>query len=760
MSYTHDKKTQSVIINGFEKGIAPSPHFGIGNLQNINITTEPGEASVNYARTAEDQQPIASGTLTRLDTSHLTYAGTPDLIAGTWITVTASSIGSPLTTGTYYVTQNSSGVVQLSTTNSSSDTLSGMGVGTATFNTTTTAISKLVASATDTQTAAFGISMYFMMDQNGVVLYRNTNNTYWQQLVSSGPSSGNATGLCAFNSYLFRFYTDSGTGLGTIDYTSIRSINSGAATTFTVLGNTLSTFTHQALSGHDNTMYYTDGTYIGSIAPAFSAINGYWTYDGSTSDLVITIRSGVSLAVGMPVTLSSTGSFPSGGQLSPNFTYYITSVTPGSSLGSTGLAQTLTATGTISSGATAATLTANWTKPTQSINVTFSDTEQRNVLFTNGSASITWSGALANNVTARIFVGPTQTFTLSATVGGSDITPTGTFTGILTIASTYFNPGVAASYTWNQNALQLPTYETAQCLAELGTNLMIGAATANLYPWDRSSTTATTSTTSSFFYPVILPEPNTTQLVTVNNILYVFCGYKGNIYVTTGGVVSPALKIPDYVTGQNEPVFTWLSTMYLRGRIWFSAQAANTGGVWSFVPEQTINPFQDVGNALRLENKNSNGTYSGGATVLLPKVTQPANGPQYWSGIWNGSTTYGIDFSSTTPYTGGEAVIETDMIPIGSFFNKVTPTQYEYKLAAPLATGESVQIYWRSDLTSSFTSAGTAKIETSTTDGSGTVISGYFTNNTQNLQWIQLKAVLTSTASNPSYNRITELRIT
>ena len=120
MAYKYEKDTEDIVINGFEKGIAPSPHLGIGNLQNINITTEPGEASVNYARTAEDQQPIASGTFAADTSTRVDYQGSPALILGTWVTITASSI-SGLSTGTYCVVNINGIQYQLSTTISLSD---------------------------------------------------------------------------------------------------------------------------------------------------------------------------------------------------------------------------------------------------------------------------------------------------------------------------------------------------------------------------------------------------------------------------------------------------------------------------------------------------------------------------------------------------------------------------------------------------------------------------------------------------------------
>lgn len=64
--------------------------------------------------------------------------------------------------------------------------------------------------------------------------------------------------------------------------------------------------------------------------------------------------------------------------------------------------QNLTATASISAGATSATLTASWTYPTGSGYVTFSDAEQREVLFTNGSTAVSWSNGLTGNVTSAL----------------------------------------------------------------------------------------------------------------------------------------------------------------------------------------------------------------------------------------------------------------------------------------------------------------------------------------------------------------------
>lgn len=351
--------------------------------------------------------------------------------------------------------------------------------------------------------------------------------------------------------------------------------------------------------------------------------------------------------------------------------------------------------------------------------------------------------------------------------------------------TTAFIPTTNTTYTWNSigngstQALTFPQTEIAYTMAELGTNLAIGTLSNNLYFWNRTPIVlsgANGSMLNSFFYPVILPESWAQTLVTVNNLLYVFCGIRGNCYVTNGTTISSVFRLPDSVTQQIEPYYLWGDAIYLRGRIFFSVQDSNskTGGIWSFIPTQSYYIEQDIGYCLRLDAQNTSNTYAGMATLLFAPsengVTnengtqdpgQKARGPQFWAAWWDGSTTYGIDYSSTSPFTGGQTIIETDVIPTGTMLNKASFSQLEYKLAAPLVAGESVVIKWRTDLTSSYSGAGTLVTEPSTADGSGTIISGYYSVNFQNSQWLQLQVILTSVVigSSPSFVRLVQLRV-
>ncbi len=184
------------------------------------------------------------------------------------------------------------------------------------------------------------------------------------------------------------------------------------------------------------------------------------------------------------------------------------------------------------------------------------------------------------------------------------------------------------------------------------------------------------------------------------------------------------------------------------------AKPGNCGGIWSFVPANNFYQGQDNGIALRLENQNSYGSYSGAASILLPSQIQTEIGPQYWSGWYSDITdaTYGIDFSGTTPTL--PVVIETDLIPSGSMLQKKTFSQIEYKLSTPLAVNESVSIEYRKNSTDSWTSCGNAIVD------AAEQLSGYFRANFQNTQWLQLRITLTPSGdSTSSFVRLKQIRL-
>jgi hypothetical protein len=202
--------------------------------------------------------------------------------------------------------------------------------------------------------------------------------------------------------------------------------------------------------------------------------------------------------------------------------------------------------------------------------------------------------------------------------------------------------------------------------------------------------------------------------------------------------------------------------MFLRGRVYFSildqtaTKAGNCGGIWSFIPSQNIDPMQDVGISLRLENQSSYGSYNGYATILLAPVEQLATSPQYWS-AWQNSysvatSTFGIDGTGTTPVT--KYVVETDLLATGSLLSQRTFSQVEYKVSTPMLSGDSIQLYYRTNSTAAWTTCGTVIEEPNNR------LSGYFKQAFQKTQWVQFRIEATTggtTAS--SFVRLKELRL-
>lgn len=78
--------------------------------------------------------------------------------------------------------------------------------------------------------------------------------------------------------------------------------------------------------------------------------------------------------------------------------------------------QSLTLTGSLSINATSATLTSVWTYPTVTQLVNFSGAQQRSVLFTNGSASITWAVGLTATATTAISTVGVQDYAIPANI--------------------------------------------------------------------------------------------------------------------------------------------------------------------------------------------------------------------------------------------------------------------------------------------------------------------------------------------------------
>lgn len=793
MAFTVEKTAigQDLVITGFEKGISQSPHRGTANLQNVNLATETNEVMVSFGRVQQSQVgTTASGsTFTNLNTNTLTYnAASFTLTPGVWINISASTI-SGLATGDYYVKTVSGTSVTISSFYNGTTT-TGMGAtGSATF-TLKRGVGKPIAKATEPyfNSSSQQKFRYYILDNQGLVWVNDSADSIeWFLPDASITYFGSDTapsGITVLNGWLMVF---SGNKIWTKSTVNLGGTTS-ATTTWVQMDNAYlnskpnSTVPHFAYRGHQGSVYYTDGDYVGKIFPnsalqANSGVNiqsyASYTASGSTGTLGTLINGSI------PWTASSSGTTASvpavfftdqAGTIPTTVTagkvYYINftpsaqtfevMLYPNGGDGSGLPYGFVICSPAPMAGDTNATLSVAWPYKTQVISGTWllSGTETRDITFTNGSTNITWAGGLSSNQSQQLNLNASPTIVIATGASGNQYF--NTFYPVGADAGIY---GANTLMTWTPQRLNLPYGEVSKCITEIGNTVMIGGISNVVYPWNQTDVTPTSL--------IFLPEADVQTMITVNQVAYIFAGYKGNIYITDGSVASLVEKVPDYCAGLAgtatsyiEPKFLWGDAMYLRGRVYFSVQDqtstkdGNCGGVWSFYPTQNLPIDHDVGLALRLENLNTYGTYNGAASVLLSSEDQNAIAPQYWAGWYSSITSpsYGIDFTQTFPTAA--ATVETDIVPVGTVLQKKTFSQIEYKLAAPLAAGETVRLYWRRNANEAYTDLGASQVESTTS------LSGYVNPNLQGMQWAQFKAVLTPLfSSSTSFVRLVELRI-
>jgi hypothetical protein len=308
-----------------------------------------------------------------------------------------------------------------------------------------------------------------------------------------------------------------------------------------------------------------------------------------------------------------------------------------------------------------------------------------------------------------------------------------------------FDPSTTSTYTTSSQAspaLLIPRTDLAQCLTELGVNLLVGGQYNKIYPWNRTATT--------FSYPIFLPEKNVARMVTVNTVAYIFPGNRGRIYLTNGTNSQLFVKVPDHLSGAPEPIYTWQCAGFNKNQLYFSFSLQDaqqntlttTGGLWGVDVDTKC---------LRLVNRLSYGTYAGYASVFIANQTTVGGSAAADIGWFDGVSGNGMDMSDTVPYQNYEPYIDSDMLPLGLRNTPYTPSQVEFKLTTPLVAGEKVKISYRTNITGSFTQIG----ETTTTG----VLSDVYKGNFQNAQWVQLRIQTSGVASNGSYVRLREFRV-
>lgn len=312
-----------------------------------------------------------------------------------------------------------------------------------------------------------------------------------------------------------------------------------------------------------------------------------------------------------------------------------------------------------------------------------------------------------------------------------------------------FDPTNTNTYVDNSSALLLPVGDRATHIAELGNLLLIGGTKNSVYTWDRVN--------PGINNILLLAESYTTRIVSTNANSYIFAGNRGRIYITNGSNVELYKKFPDSIANVQDPYYTWYDAVYWRNQIYFGLSATTNAGT-AISTVGSLWAIDITTEALRMTNSfaSTASSFDSQARVILPDLRSTTPGGAGLFIGWQGTfitTVYGVDVSTTTPYSSTTSTyIVSDLIPVGTFFAGRTFQQVEYKFSRELVSGESIAIGWRTNLNDSFTSL------TSTSTQLG-AMSGTFGNTIDTAQFLQLQIGLASTDTSPSYCPLVEVRI-
>lgn len=270
-----------------------------------------------------------------------------------------------------------------------------------------------------------------------------------------------------------------------------------------------------------------------------------------------------------------------------------------------------------------------------------------------------------------------------------------------------FDPSTAATFTFNAEALDLPSDYSIDCLSELGQMLMIGSVHAYkelgaIFPWNRLS--------DSFNAPLFISEKGIYQMITDNNLLYFCAGKRGRFFVTDGVTVQDYFKISESSIGLDENTDILL-TMYpnavtkIRNKFFFGVSAVGT--------LEPLGIYSATRNGkLVFENEISTGNSGGTDDRVDIGALYSTTSPQYYIS-WRDASNYGIDLlEQSKRYDSSQGLIETGLFKVGTNRTLTYFEQIEIVLAKELATGQSVTISYRTNLTDSFIEIGSISYAT------------------------------------------------
>jgi hypothetical protein len=366
--------------------------------------------------------------------------------------------------------------------------------------------------------------------------------------------------------------------------------------------------------------------------------------------------------------------------------------------------------------------------------------------YSGGTWHIGWNPATGGTGATGVITGTTTHFAIAAQDDAIYFC-NGQYVGSILARGT-FDPTSTSTYTFNAQALQLPSYDRAISLAELGTTLLVGGIHNAIYPWDRLSPT--------YKYPIFLADHYMKRMVTANNNVYIFAGNtdsRGRIYITNGANAEIFYKFPDHLTGYVEPYFEWGDAIWHRNNLIFTFQPLKNSDQSVIIGYDYVWAIDCDTKALR--SISEIGTSSGKALmgVLIGNTYASTSAGMGFIVGWDDLTgNYGIGYSGSTAGVNSLCIVKTDWMPVGTYLKKKTFENVELKLYSALASGESI-------IVTAVTDKGSSNVGTMSYSGGDTGISKVFPSlSFENAEWLYFQLSMTGN-SETSGVRLREIRL-
>ena len=276
--------------------------------------------------------------------------------------------------------------------------------------------------------------------------------------------------------------------------------------------------------------------------------------------------------------------------------------------------------------------------------------------------------------------------------------------------------------------------------------MMIGTGGADgkgrIYSWDTFS--------PSFFEPLKTGLTEVRDTIVVDNILYFRDSYFGDIYATNGTSIQKvidfyksALNTQQYYNAN--PITTYVnSTIAMGDKILFGigGQTNRGAGIWSYNTKTQ---------ALVLEYPLNSQIETSTSSYVYAMCKRSAI--DFWVSCWDGgkSGNYRYSMQAINYYAPGNqdaydkltsSYFETGLMTVGDKYQPTTYRFFEIQLGKELASGEAVTLYYRNNLTDSYTSIGSVSY---TNDGA--VHSKIIENSAVQGDQIQFKCLITCGSS-------------